>query len=92
MVIGNGRIGIAIEDGKLIDIVPYLAVIGMEDMSPVPVNMDSFHILCINVAGNVVPFFNDKNLLPTLFGLMGKYGTVKAGTNNEIIVHTVSST
>ena len=80
MVIRYRRICKAIESGKAVHIVPYLFIVGMEDMSAVLVYVDAFNLLRVYVSRDVRSLVNDKDGLVLFGSLVSKDCAVKACT------------
>ena len=89
LIVGNGRVCKAVELGKLGDVVPYLFVVGVEDMRTVFVDMDTLDALGVDIARNVGALIHDQHSFPVGLGLMGEDGTVQTGADYQIIIfHT----
>ena len=58
---------------KLIDILPYFLIAGVENVGSVPVYVDAVHIFTVNISGDVVPLINHQAGLSRLLRLMGKH-------------------
>ena len=86
VVVGDGRVGIPVEHRKLIDIVPHLLVVGVEDVGTIAVDVDALNALGVDIAGNVVPLVHHQAALAGPGGLMGKDCAVQAGANDQIII------
>ena len=91
LVVGHGGIGVAVELGIAVDIVPHGFVVGVEDMRAVAVHGDTGDVLGIDVACNVAALVDNKAGLAGIGGLAGKDGTEQAGTDDQIIIHKKSS-
>ena len=76
--------------GKTIHILPYTLITGMKNMCTIPMYMDSFYILCVNIPGNMISFINNKHLFSCFSGFTGKYGTEKSRSNYQIVIHSLS--
>ena len=87
LVVGNGGIGVAVELGIAVDIIPHGLVVGVEDMRTVAVNGDAGDILGIDIARNVAALVNDKAGFAGVGGFAGKDGTEQTGTDDQIIIH-----
>ena len=90
LVISHRTVGKAVKVCIFCHIVPYHPVIGMKNMCTIPVYMDSFYILCVNIPGNMISFINNKHLFSCFSGFTGKYGTEKSRSNYQIIIHSLS--
>ena len=55
-IVSNGRVGEAIELGKLRNIAPYFFVVGMKNVRTIFVNINPLNVLCVNIARNVRTF------------------------------------
>ena len=89
LVVGDGRVCKAVELGKLGDVVPYLFVVGVEDMRTVFVDMDALDALGIDIARNVGALIHDQHGFSVGLGLMGEDGAVQTGADYQIIIfHT----
>ena len=86
MVVGYRAVGIAVELGKLIDIVPHALIIGVEDMRPIAVDIDALYRLGIDVACNVAALVHHQAALTRPMGLLCKHRTKQAGTHDQIII------
>ena len=51
----------------MVHIIPDIRVVCMENMRAVPMNLDSFHVLCINIARGMLPPVNHQHLFPAAF-------------------------
>ena len=68
-------------------VIPNRSIIRMKNVGSVFVDVDSFHFFSIGVAGNMGTSVDDKDGFTLIFGLSGKYGSVKPGADNQIIIH-----
>ena len=59
----------------------------MENVRAVHMNIDAFHIFCVNIAGDVRTLVNYQNRFAVRFGFVSKYSTEKSGTDHKIIIH-----
>lgn len=64
MVIGDGGVCEAVERGKAIYVVPYLLIVGMENVCAVLVNVDALNVFGVYVARNVRSLVYYENLFP----------------------------
>ena len=87
MIVGDRTVCEPVELSKFRYIIPYFLIVGMENMSAVFMDMDSFHIFCIYIAGNIGPLVNHKDRLARRLCLLGKNSTEQTGAYNQIIVH-----
>ena len=71
---------------KLVNILPYFFFGGMENMSPVTMNLDPFNFLCVNISANVIPFVYYKTGFAMLHCLMCKHRPKKACAYDQIII------
>ena len=85
LVVGQGRIGVAVEGHQRIDEVPHPLVGGMEDMGTVLVHIDARHLLAIDIATQVGAFVYDQATPAGLAGPVGKSGAIQSGTDDEVI-------
>ena len=58
-------------------------------MRAVFVNVDALHLFGVDVPGDVRPLVNDEDGLASGFCLLGENGAVEAGTDDEVIVHSM---
>ena len=86
IVIGDGGIGIAVEFGKSIHIIPCLGTVRVEDMGSVAVNLNTFHFLGVYIAGNMISLFNDKDGFSSFVHPLGKSCTEQPCAHYQIIV------
>ena len=77
----------AVEFRKLVDIFPDFTVVCMEDVGPVLMYMNPFHILCIHVSGDVWSLVNYEYRFSVFLCLVGEYGAVETGTDYKIVIH-----
>ena len=82
----NWGICIAVEFRKLANEVPYTGIVGMENMRPISMHIDSFNIFRIDVPGDMVLFFNDQTGLSRFLQFMGKCRAIQAGANNQVVI------
>ncbi len=75
-VVGHRAVGVAVELGKLVYIIPYIPVVGMEDVGTVPVDLDALYVLCIDVAGDVVTPVDDQHLFAPVRHLPGEHRAI----------------
>ena len=73
LVDGNRRIDEMVELCKLIYIIPYFSIGGMENMGPIAVDLDALHLFGVNISPDMVPLVNHQTGLPLLNSFMGKY-------------------
>ena len=71
MVVGNGTVGIAVEGHYAVHEVPYLLVVGMEDVCAILVDIDTFNILAIDITAQVRAFVYDKASFTHLLRTIG---------------------
>ena len=90
VVIGHRRVGKPVERRKAVHIVPDLPAVGMEDMCPVDMDLDSLHVFGIDVACDIGTLINDKDLLSGLRRFPGKHRAVQSRADNQIIIHDLS--
>lgn len=86
MIISYRRISESIEFCELIYIIPYCSIVGMKNMGTIFMHMNSFHLFCIYIPGNMRPFVYHKNGFPSFYCFTGKYSSKKSCSNNQIIV------
>ena len=86
VIVGDGAVGVAVEFGKAVHIRPHLFGIGVENMGAVAVDVDSFHLLGVDVAGDMVPPVDDQAALAGPAGLLGENRTEQAGAHDQIII------
>ena len=91
MIIGNGRIGIAVKFRKLVDIIPCLPAVGMENMSAIAVNLNALYLLGVDIAANVTAPLQHQNGLSIFLHLLGKCRAIKPRTHHKIIIMHVFS-
>lgn len=88
LIAGQGGVDKVVELGKLVDILPHLAVGGVEYVGAVLVYPYIVDELAVEVATCVLAFVNDEATFAGFGGLVGKHGAKEAAANYEIIVHT----
>ena len=86
MIISYRRISKSIEFCKLIYIIPYCSIVGMKNMGTIFMYMNTFHIFCIYITGNMRPFVYHKNGFPSFYCFTGKYSSKKSCTNYQVII------
>lgn len=86
LIVGNGRIGIAVERREASDKAPHLLVGSMEDMRTILVYVDIVYAFAMNISTSVLALVNHEATFPTLVHEMGKGGSKKAGAHDEIVV------
>ena len=86
MIIGNGRIGIAVEFRKLVDIIPSFLAVRMEDMGTVAVHLNALYLLGVDIAANVTAPLQHQNGLSVFLHLLGKCRAIKPCTHHKIII------
>ena len=90
MIICYRRIGKAVELGKAVHILPYLFVVCMENMGAVFVNMDPFHLLCINISCDSRTFIDYQDAFSCRLRLMCKYCSEETCTDNKKVIFVFS--
>ena len=91
MEIGHGGVGVAVELGKAVHIIPDGAVIGMENVGAIAVDVDVLHALGVDVAADVAALVDDQHGLTGVHSLTGKGRAKQAGAHDQIIVmHRIS--
>ena len=85
VVIGHGRIGIAVELRELSHVIPHFLIVGVEDVRAVFVDVDAFHFFRIDIACHLRTTVDDHHALSGFLCLVGKHCTEQSGTDNEII-------
>ena len=86
MEVGDRRVDVVVELGEAVDVVPDVLHGGVEDVRAVAVDLDTLDVLGVDVAGDVVAAVDDQDRLAGTLGGIGKDGTRKAGTDDEVIV------
>ena len=86
LVIGHGGVGEAVEFRELVDIIPNGAVIGVENMGTVDVDVDALDLLGVDIAGDVGPLVDDQDLFAGLQSLPGADRAVKTRADDQIII------
>ena len=71
---------------KLVHIVPDFLLGGVENMCAVSVHLDSLHILCVNVASDMITLVDYQTGLSLFGGLMGKYSSKQSGSYDQIVI------
>ena len=87
MVIGHRGVGIAVELGEAIHIVPDRLVVGVKDMGPVLVDLDALQLPGIDIAAHMVPLVEDQHALALLMHLMGEHRAEKPRAYDQIVIH-----
>ena len=59
----------------------------MEDMRPVTVYLNAFHVLRIDIPADIAALFHNEHFLPRARQFMGAHRAVKSASDDEIIVH-----
>lgn len=75
---------------KLSNVVPHIFITCVENMCPILMHLDSFHLFCINVSTDMRTPLYDETALSCLHSLMGKDCSIKPSPYNNIIVHNPS--
>ena len=76
-----------IKIGKVFNIFPNYFIASVENMCSIFMNHDSFLISRINISSYMGAFFHNETRAITFVGFMGKDGSKKSRTNNEIVKH-----
>ena len=84
--IGNGGVGVAVEFGEAVYIIPGSPAVRVEDVGPVAVNLDALHFLGIDVAADVAALLNHQDGFPRRFHLLGEGRPEQAGPHHQIII------
>ena len=86
VIIGNGRIGIAVKLSEAIHILPGFLAVGVKDMGTIAVNLNSLNLLGEHIAADVVPFFNHQDGFFSLKHPLSKGRTEQPCPHHQIIV------
>jgi len=86
VIVGNGRIGVAVEGDDGVHEVPYRPAIRVEDVGPILMYIDALHLFTIDVSSEVRTPVYDQTGLSGLPGTIGKCGTEQARAHNQVIV------
>ena len=86
VVVGHGGVGVAVELGKAVHIIPDSAVVGMENMGAVAVDIDVFDGLGVDIAADVAALVDDQHGLSGIRRRPGKGRAEQTGTHDQIIV------
>ena len=78
-----------IEFDELIDIVPDPAVLRMENVGTIAMDMDAVLLFTIDIAADMAPTFQDQALLAGLMHLVGKDTAKEAAADDDVIVHNL---
>ena len=89
MIIRYRGVGKTVKLRKLVYIVPYFPVVGVENMRSILVYMNALYILRVNITGNVRPLVDHQHGFSMFFCLMSKHRPVKSCSYYQIIVHDV---
>ena len=85
LVISYRRIRKAVKFRKLIHILPYFCIVGMENVRTVMMHHNPVFLIRIHISANVFPLIDDQNLPSSFLCLMRKYRSEKPRTNHKII-------
>lgn len=86
MIVSNRGVDVVVEFGELADILPDVLERGVEDMGTVFVDVNSFDVLGVDIACDVIASIDHKTALADAMCLMGEYSTGDAGTHNEVVI------
>lgn len=86
MVIGYRRICITIELNKAVYKFPDGFVARMENMSPVFMDVYTFHFFTINISSDMIPFFDDQAFFSGSCGVPGDHSGKQSAANKNIII------
>lgn len=89
LVIGDRRIGVAIELDNRIHKIPNLFIRGMEDMGTIFMDIDALDVLAIDIAAKMRTLVDDKAALPPAMSHTGESGTIDASSNNQMVVRFI---
>ena len=73
VIVSNRAVDVIVKFSKLVDIIPYFFIAGMEDMSAVFMNVDAVLLFAVNIAADMVSSIYYKALFATIFCFVGKY-------------------
>ena len=86
LIVGHRGVGVAVEGGKPVHIVPHSLVVGVENMGAIAVDVDALHIFGIDVAGNVAALVHHQAGSSGIGGFPGKNRAEQAGADDQIII------
>ena len=84
--VGYGRVCETVERRKAVYISPYFRIVGMENMRTITMDEDSVDLFGMNIAGNMRPSVNHEDFFSAVSCFTGKDSTVKAGTDDQVII------
>ena len=85
-IVRHDRIGIPVELRELLHVLPDAPVVGVEDVRPVFMHLDAFHILSINVSADAFAPVDHQDLFPGFFRLAGEHRAEEAGAHDQIVI------
>lgn len=85
MIISYRAICISVERNDGIDEIPGLLVVRMEDVSPILMDVDTFHLLTVYISAKMRPLLNDQAAFTISFGEMSECRAEETGSDNQII-------
>jgi hypothetical protein len=86
IVISNRTVGIAIKGDDVVDKIPNLSIVGMEDMCAIGMDIDSFYLFTIEVSAQMRSLINNETGFSGLLRAIGKCSTVQSCSYNDIVV------
>ena len=86
LIVGYGRVGVAVELHQRVDELPHPFIRGVEDVGTVLMYVDALYVLAIHVTAELRALVDDQAPLALLMSKICECGTEKAGANYEIIV------
>ena len=85
-VVGDGRIGIAVEFDDIIHKLPDLLVRSVENMCTVLMYIDALNVLTIDISTQMIALIDDQTTLTLPMSHARKRSTIYTGSNDQIII------
>ena len=90
LVVCDWRVRVAVELHDAIDELPYLFIIGMENVCTVLMHVDPLHILAVDITTEMRTYVNHQAAFTLFLCLVCVCGAVDAGTYNQQVVFLLS--
>ena len=84
-IVRNGRVGKTVKVGKAIHIIPYLSIVGMENVRTVMVYHNSVFLIGIHISADMIPLIDYEHFLSQARSFVCKYRPKKSGSHYKII-------
>ena len=86
MIVRHGRVCVAVERGKTVDVLPHAVVVCVKDVRAVFVHLNACYVLGVDISAHVGAFVDDEDTFARLLCLLSESSPKQPRTDDQIIV------